>query len=108
MGRLRDDRVVAAIGEEQRAARVAEVQRHARIGERVAPARSRTARLAATTSGSSSITSIDSTVLGTAATRHARAEPDDQHVRGVGPHEHRQEREPVRGGGLGRIARRAG
>ena len=69
MARLRDDRIPAAIrrGPARRARRRAAATRAGRRAGR-RPTRSRTARLAATTSGSSSITSIDSTELGTAAT----------------------------------------
>ena len=104
MTRLRDQGIPAPVGQHERAARIAEAQRHARIGERIAARARCTARLALTTSGSSSITSMAATVLGTAASVMAGAEPHDHHVRRIGAEQHRQRREPLGGGGLERIS----
>ncbi len=97
---LRDDRVVARLREQERAARVVHVHVHARIGERVASRAARRARGSrARTSGSSSITSIDATSAARASSAAPTAEPDDQHARAVGPREHTgRSAEPARRG----------
>jgi hypothetical protein len=104
MARLRDDRVEAAVGEHERAARVAEPQRGARIRERIAAG----AAWRGAVRGDHLGLELDHVDRLDRARhrgqRHAGAEPDDQHVRGVRPHEHGQQRQPLRGRRIGRVA----